>query len=1337
MCKFLLLNLRLSIILILWAFPFFATAQITPDANGIVYVKKNAFGNGSSWASAAPELADALKAAKTNTNIREIWVARGVYKPLYRADNLSGANPTDRNNSFVLVEDVKLYGGFDPDNFRTDMASRNPRAAETILSGDIDGNNNLSNNAFHVVIAAGNAGTAELNGFTVTGGNANETSAGIIVVNTVGNVASYEGGGIIIHESSPKITQVIVDGNNARQGGGVKAYNSKSEISYAIIRNNSAQPYFGGGITIESAPEATTNMRINNTLIINNTAEHRGGGVYNGNYGLAEPELVNVTISNNSAASGGGMYNLAGYVKIGNSILWGNQQNGNAAVVGADIQNGSPSVGVTLTNSVTQIYDTGSPADNNLAGTDPLFTNSSGGDYTLSGISPAVNSGSNQLYWDAANGGVPPSSPLRGAEGGLDLAGNPRIYEYTGAGTIDMGAYEYRAQAFVPDGNGIIYVRPNPTGNGDGSGWDDATADLHNAIHAAGVQKVFVAIGNYNVGDHSFIMKNGVEIYGGFDPGSGIAGLEHDRILPNRTNAPGSVLNGENVRPVIWNVNNGLTASAVLDGFTIMNGKYTENSGGGIRNVGASPVLTNLVIKNNTAGRGAGIYNESSHPTITNVVISGNTASSSTIAYGGGIANVSSNPVLTNVRITDNAATATTLAAGGGIYNSTSAAMVLTNLTIARNSVTGAGTVLGGGIATENVQLTIYNTIVWGNEKAGSTAAAGADIERPSGTVTLKNSMTQGYSTGNPADHNLVGTDPLFTDAANRNYTLSNNSPAIDIGENSYFPGLDANTKDLAGSARLKGAAIDLGAYENIIGPDANGIIYVNTAVSGTGSGDSWTNAMADLHGAIHVAGVKKVFVATGNYNVGDHSFVMKNGVEIYGGFVPGSGITDLAHARIMPSSSALSSSRGSILNGQGARPVIWNVFTEQNPLDNTAVLDGFTITGGVGSSGPPAVGGGFYNVYASPVLTNLVVRDNAATSGGGMLNVSSSPSISNSVFSGNVCYYAGGAIFNRHSNPVLTNVTIAHNRGEGDDQLGTGIFNESSFPGIYNSILWGNVSMGSNSAARADMFNSSSTPTLKNSITQRYNTGNAADNNLVEVDPLFTDEAGRDYTLLSNSPAIGAGDDSYFTGLDANTRDLTGNPRLSGSKIDIGAYEFNSVLPVRWISFEGNIGEAQLATLYWKAEETNTQRYELERSADARSFSVVAEVPAAGQGIAAYQVTDPIPVSGMAYYRIRQVDLDGSFSFSRIVGIYGTAGTQATGIATLKAYPNPARGTVTVELDDVHTGSQVKLVTPAGVLLQQITVKERVFTISLYGYPAGMYLLHSDGARVVKLVKE
>src|SRR5690606_26999152 len=115
----------------------------------------------------------------------------------------------------------------------------------------------------------------------------------------------------------------------------------------------------------------------------------------------------------------------------------------------------------------------------------------------------------------------------------------------------------------TPDSNGIVYVTPDGTGNG--TDWSNATNDLHNAIHTTGVQKVFVAIGNYNVGENSFTMKNGVEIYGGFDPADNIKTLDDIRILPNQGTAEGSALNGQNTKPVICNNGNGLDNTAVLD----------------------------------------------------------------------------------------------------------------------------------------------------------------------------------------------------------------------------------------------------------------------------------------------------------------------------------------------------------------------------------------------------------------------------------------------------------------------------------------------------------------------------------------------------------------------------------------------------------------------------------------------------------------------------------------------------------------------------------------------------------------------------------------------------
>src|SRR5690606_8249016 len=114
---------------------------------------------------------------------------------------------------------------------------------------------------------------------------------------------------------------------------------------------------------------------------------------------------------------------------------------------------------------------------------------------TLKENASAVNAGNNQLYWDTVGDGSS-LPPLGEAGWGLDLAGNSRVFDFGNGGVIDMGAFESQYASLTPDSNGIIYVKETATGEENGNSWANATADLHGAIKANGVQKVFVAVGN-------------------------------------------------------------------------------------------------------------------------------------------------------------------------------------------------------------------------------------------------------------------------------------------------------------------------------------------------------------------------------------------------------------------------------------------------------------------------------------------------------------------------------------------------------------------------------------------------------------------------------------------------------------------------------------------------------------------------------------------------------------------------------------------------------------------------------------------------------------------------
>jgi hypothetical protein len=236
--------------------------------------------------------------------------------------------------------------------------------------------------------------------------------------------------------------------------------------------------------------------------------------------------------------------------------------------------------------------------------------------------------------------------------------------------------------------------------------------------------------------------------------------------------------------------------------------------------------------------------------------------------------------------------------------------------------------------------------------------------------------------------------------------------------------------------------------------------IYVNASATGANSGESWTNAYTDFQNAINNANSgDSVFVAGGTYQPSSgKSFSMQDGVKIYGGF---------AGTESSLSQRDLSSGDTSILKGNGNR-VIDN---SKNNLDNSALLDGFTVTGGRANQG-----GGMYNANSSPSLNNVIFIANTALisrplggMGGGMSNNQmSNPVLSkvqfiNNVSQGTGTYVGkGGGMYNTtNSNPSLTNVIFSGNTAQAGGS-GGGMYNNVNCNAQLNNVAFiGNTAQG------------------------------------------------------------------------------------------------------------------------------------------------------------------------------------------------------------------------------------------------------------------------------------
>ncbi|WP_413999384.1 MBG domain-containing protein [Flavobacterium sp. W1B] len=398
---------------------------IVPSENNVLYVNKNATGNqtGNSWQNAIMELADALRYAKqqdnfTSTTPLKIFVAGGTYKPLYSPiDGASFGTDQNRDNTFLMVNNVQVYGGFAGDENTLEERDLSLTVNQTILSGDLGIANDITDNAYHVIVSAGEVGTARLDGFTITKGYANST--GRYVANTK-EAYSCSGAGIYNSESNPFYKNLIIKENICLEsGGGMFSYMSTPNLQNVTIQNNQAKD---------------------------------GGGMANQYKSFAS--LLNVSIKNNNASeSGSGLYNVDNSsATLTNASIVGNRATINSEIVaGCESQNSS----VTLKNSIVWDELTGtftaqysliknkSNTDNgNIDATNlteaKLFNNAANDDYSLKNTSPAVNAGDNNLY----------TGTLATDK---DLAGNARIFD--GSPTIDvidMGAYELQENLFKP-----------------------------------------------------------------------------------------------------------------------------------------------------------------------------------------------------------------------------------------------------------------------------------------------------------------------------------------------------------------------------------------------------------------------------------------------------------------------------------------------------------------------------------------------------------------------------------------------------------------------------------------------------------------------------------------------------------------------------------------------------------------------------------------------------------------------------------------------------------------------------------------------------------------------
>jgi hypothetical protein len=100
--------------------------------------------------------------------------------------------------------------------------------------------------------------------------------------------------------------------------------------------------------------------------------------------------------------------------------------------------------------------------------------------------------------------------------------------------------------------------------------------------------------------------------------------------------------------------------------------------------------------------------------------------------------------------------------------------------------------------------------------------------------------------------------------------------------------------------------------------------------------------------------------------------------------------------------------------------------------------------------------------------------------------------------------------------------------------------------------------------------------------------------------------------------------------------------------------------LPLKWVSFTARAVGDQVDLQWVTTDVVNNDHFEIERSTDGNTFVTIGSLSnKTGELGASYNFTDPSPVKGVDLYRIRQVDIDGQYSWSSTVEVTITPGTQ------------------------------------------------------------------------------
>ncbi len=800
-----------------------------------------------------------------------------------------------------------------------------------------------------------------------------------------------------------------------------------------------------------------------------------------------------------------------------------------------------------------------------------------------------------------------------------------------------------------------------------------------------------------------------------------------------------------------------LTGERNVISFNLNHGIYVLNANGNfIRGNYIGTDLTGTIVKKNFVD---GIRIENSAST----VVGGTTALEQNLISGNGGNGITliNNTTLTSItgnNIGLNVSGSAALTNVNGIFIQTSTANTI------GGSTAGERNIISGNGSGVNLTTSANNNIVVGNyigtNFTGTAAMAnggnGVFIQATSNnnaigglTVNERNIISGnggsginiiGSSNGNSIQQNYIGTD--VTGSVN----LFNTATAITV--------TSSNSTLIGGST----------AQQNVL----VGKVGTSTIVSITG-GSTGTNFRGNFVG-INAAGTAVLGCATGISDVGTGTIIggtnatdrnVVAGCSSYGILVGGTGFTIQGNyiGTNATGTAALSNAIG----------LSWG--------SNNETLGGLAPGAGNLISGNGGYGVEFFGSSGNFVLGNLIGTDytgTAAIANGTGIQLSSASNIT-------IGGTASGArnIISGNNNGI--NASAAHNNTIQGNNIGTDISGTTALGNTVNGILLGSGSYSNTvggtiaGAANTIAYNGddgveiNGSTSITNAIRQNsiycntgkginlnYSTGVQGNNGESKPVVLYGDNNGANGTSAPNGSVelfYGACNQGQLY-IATVTSDALGNWAYVGTltlpncivttetSSTNNTSEFSTCvtlvnsLPVHLLSFNAYAFNEKVNLTWTTVSEEDNDYFVIERSEDGNSFQEIGKVKAVGNSsvLLNYFFVDSITDNKTLYYRLKQIDYNGSSTYSSIK----TVESENTA-PSWNVYPNPSNGIYRISGNDLPENMEVVNIYGISRPIPMEEVEGNNFTIDLKEEVTGIYYLkiklynHNE---IIKLIK-